>query len=592
MAIAAIYTRKSNAQDDRSAEAKSVARQAQHAREYAVKKGWRVDERFVFTDDAVSGAEFRKRAGLQRLLESLKPKPKFQILVISEPSRLGREQIETAYVLKQIVDEGVRVFSYLDDKELTLDSALEKFMATVQHFASESEREQGSKRVRDKMKELAEQGRSTGGRLYGYAVGELGRRTIKPDEAAVVRRVFKRRSEGAGHFKIARELEQSKVPAPRGGASWSPTQVGSILKNPMYSGAVVWGRMRRARRRGTAVTEKSPHAPVRRQDESLRIVSERAWAEVQRINEAAAASTWRGEGGRLTSRPTASPHLLTPFLACALCEKPMHHRRDGAGREWLICSTFHRYGKKKCPNTKQLSVALAERAIIRSFEEALAGALVMDRLQEVLEQQRRARQDPALHQAEARRLRAEIGRLVESLARGEVEEVHQAVAERRARLAAVEAELAGTSAIQSIDTEKFRAGVLDALEDWRAGLRRNKSVAAQVIRKILPRRLRVSPQPDGSWTFEGTTDYRKVLLETGYDAVLDAAKAHGLVPGDAELPPEVRAARAERDQRQRGRDELLDEMRRLGAEVVEEQRVRAPKTPGPQLHNTGYRPCR
>ena len=38
-----------------------------------------------------------------RLLNALKPRPPFQVLVMSEESRLGREQIETAYALKQLV---------------------------------------------------------------------------------------------------------------------------------------------------------------------------------------------------------------------------------------------------------------------------------------------------------------------------------------------------------------------------------------------------------------------------------------------------------------------------------------------------------
>jgi len=42
-------------------------------------------------------------------------------LIMSEESRLGREAIETAYALKQLVTGGVRVFFYLEDRERTLD---------------------------------------------------------------------------------------------------------------------------------------------------------------------------------------------------------------------------------------------------------------------------------------------------------------------------------------------------------------------------------------------------------------------------------------------------------------------------------------
>jgi len=74
-------------------------------------------------DDGISGAEFRKRPGLTRLLNTLRPSPPFQILLMSEESRLGREQIETAYVIKDILDAEVCLFYYLDDRERTLDSA-------------------------------------------------------------------------------------------------------------------------------------------------------------------------------------------------------------------------------------------------------------------------------------------------------------------------------------------------------------------------------------------------------------------------------------------------------------------------------------
>jgi len=53
------------------------------------------------------------------------------VLVTSEESRLGREALETGYVLKQIMDAGVRVFFYLEDRERTLDSAMDKVMLSL-----------------------------------------------------------------------------------------------------------------------------------------------------------------------------------------------------------------------------------------------------------------------------------------------------------------------------------------------------------------------------------------------------------------------------------------------------------------------------
>ena len=70
--IAAIYTRKSTEQTGVADEQKSVARQKEHAQLYAQRKGWTVDDRFVFVDDGISGAEFANRPAFLRLMNALK----------------------------------------------------------------------------------------------------------------------------------------------------------------------------------------------------------------------------------------------------------------------------------------------------------------------------------------------------------------------------------------------------------------------------------------------------------------------------------------------------------------------------------------
>jgi DNA invertase Pin-like site-specific DNA recombinase len=57
--IAAIYARKSTEQNGADADAKSVARQIENARTFAVSKGWTVADPHVYADDAVSGPRRR-----------------------------------------------------------------------------------------------------------------------------------------------------------------------------------------------------------------------------------------------------------------------------------------------------------------------------------------------------------------------------------------------------------------------------------------------------------------------------------------------------------------------------------------------------
>jgi DNA invertase Pin-like site-specific DNA recombinase len=194
--IAAVYARKSTEQQVADEE-KSVTRQIEHARAYARGKGWAVADELVFVDDGISGAEFLKRPGFLRLMNALKPRPPFQVLVMSEESRLGRESIETGWALKQIMDAGVRVFFYLEDRERTLDNAMDKVFISLATFASEMEREKARQRTYDAMVRKARAGHVASGCVFGYdnvevlspTPGADGKRHLAPENlrAAVAR---------------------------------------------------------------------------------------------------------------------------------------------------------------------------------------------------------------------------------------------------------------------------------------------------------------------------------------------------------------------------------------------------------------------
>ena len=90
-------------------------------------------------DDGISGAEFANCPGFLRLMNALTPRPAFQVLIVSAESRHA-EAIETAYALKQLVTAGVRVFSYLEDRERTFDSPTDKILLSVATCADELDR--------------------------------------------------------------------------------------------------------------------------------------------------------------------------------------------------------------------------------------------------------------------------------------------------------------------------------------------------------------------------------------------------------------------------------------------------------------------
>ena len=87
MTIAAIYARKSTEQSVPD-ETKSVTRQVDNAKAFALKMGWTVPTEHIYIDDGISGAEFEKRPAFMSMMATL-PRPPFRRLMCPSRSPSG-----------------------------------------------------------------------------------------------------------------------------------------------------------------------------------------------------------------------------------------------------------------------------------------------------------------------------------------------------------------------------------------------------------------------------------------------------------------------------------------------------------------------
>jgi DNA invertase Pin-like site-specific DNA recombinase len=110
----AIYARKGTVQTA-SEEDRSVTRQVENARAFAQSKGWTVLDDHIYVDDGVSGAAsltaLRAKA---RLLDVIKARPPFAVLIVQAPDRLSRRDDHEALPNTQIDKAGVTVWFYAD----------------------------------------------------------------------------------------------------------------------------------------------------------------------------------------------------------------------------------------------------------------------------------------------------------------------------------------------------------------------------------------------------------------------------------------------------------------------------------------------
>jgi len=280
----AVYCRVS-ADDIRDTKNKSVEHQRSQALAYIEKKGWSVSDEFIFKDDGISGAEYVNRPGLAQLLACLpkRGKPPFDVLVMSEPSRLGRDITRNAAFVVSIIESGVRIFYYLTDEEEKADTPEQQIVLTLRGYASAVERLKAGQRTRTVLESRAKQGYVTGGRCFGfdnvpcYGVNGAGEQVrshvdfrINEQEADTVRRIFQMYRDGWGMCTLAKTLngdpkyralnrkyfKGKTLPGPRTGTgSWAPSSIRAMLYNVRYAGQIPYGRLRRVYRGGTQKRE-------------------------------------------------------------------------------------------------------------------------------------------------------------------------------------------------------------------------------------------------------------------------------------------------------------------------------------------------
>jgi hypothetical protein len=430
---------------------------------------------------------------------------------------------KTAYALEQLVQAGVRVFFYIEDRERTLDSPTDKIMLSLTAFADELEREKARQRTYDAMVRKARAGHVTGGRVFGYDnVDVLGadgkrshvRRQIKADEAAVVRRIFEMSAEGEGLTAITKTLNAEGAPAPRPQqgrpASWAPSSVREVLHRELYRGVIVWNQTRKRDRWGQV------HARPRAGTEWIRvpvpplqIVSNALWAAAQQAQ--ATRERQYSTGGR---GHRASRYLLSGFARCAECGSGFasHSRTHGTRRvHFYACTTHWKRGPEACGNGLVARMEAIDGEVLATVQEDILRPSVIEHAVALaLEELSPRRQDVAHAKLERELLdvRAECERLAEAIGRGApLDALLERLAARQARRVELEGVLlAAAHTVAPTAGPALEQRLRAKLADWRGLLTRNVESGRDVLRALLVGPLNFTPVIEArrrGYAFEG-----------------------------------------------------------------------------------------
>src|SRR5207248_135224 len=143
-----------------------------------------------YTDDGVSGALFANRAEFQRMMRDAAAGA-FEAVVFYDLDRFGRNARQTMLALNTLADLGVTIWDYSTGQAVDLDSFEGEMMTFMKARFAQQYRDQVRKHTRSAMRQKAEAGYVTGGKLFGYDNVRIGKgqseRRINGTEAEVIR---------------------------------------------------------------------------------------------------------------------------------------------------------------------------------------------------------------------------------------------------------------------------------------------------------------------------------------------------------------------------------------------------------------------
>ena len=354
----------------------SIEDQFRICRMHAEKQGWKVVE--TYSDPAISGATVILRPGVQALLRDALA-GKFDILLAEALDRLSRDQEDIAKVFKRLRFAGVQIVTLSEGQISELHIGLNGTMNALYLKDLAAKTHRG---IRGRV----EAGKVGGGNAYGYrvvrtidAAGRVstGEREIIPEEAEIVRRIFREYAAGKSPRRIAIELNQDGVRAPWG-ERWGDSSIrgnralgSGILNNEFYIGQMVWNRRRKMRNPETGKAEPrfNPESEwVHVEAPHLRIISDELWnaARAQQASLCHVFAENMAKAGNAGMTANIRPKtFLSGLVICGVCGGTVAKR--GGNRFACINHTLG----KGCTNKRSIVRDVLEARVLVGLRERL-----------------------------------------------------------------------------------------------------------------------------------------------------------------------------------------------------------------------------
>lgn len=192
----------------------------------------------VYSDEGISGTSTRKRDGFNRMIRDALD-GKIDLIITKSVSRFARNTVDTLSTVRRLKERGVEVF-FEKENIYTMDSKGELLITIMSSLAQEESRSISENVTWGQRKRFADGKVSMPYKQFlGYEKGEDGKPRIVPEQAKIVKMIYRLFVEGMMPSTIATHLTKRCIPTPAGKKKWQCTTVESILTNEKYKGDAI-----------------------------------------------------------------------------------------------------------------------------------------------------------------------------------------------------------------------------------------------------------------------------------------------------------------------------------------------------------------
>ena len=199
------------------------------------KEDWELVD--IYADEGLSGLESRKREEFNRMISDCQA-GKIDRVLVKSTSRFARNTTDYIRYVRELLRLGISI--YFEKENIDTGKMTTEQIAQIYGAFSQMESTNHSSNMRVSIRMRMEKGLFVPPSApYGYRLAgqELA---IIPEEAEVVRHIYKAYLSGQGISDIVQELNMTGVLRKRGQGKWYCHTVQYILTNIAYTGDAIW----------------------------------------------------------------------------------------------------------------------------------------------------------------------------------------------------------------------------------------------------------------------------------------------------------------------------------------------------------------